>query len=213
MRELGMAPRTRSIIRLPEVSPKIVPKEEYTPRNSSEHDLVIKLAYRTVKSFKGYANEKGKQYVEIVAYLIDKKFSTCQLECLKERDKSSITFQKALQSFRPYYSHILTKPPDSPRMPQRRRMRLATSQIMPYADLFAKGDIEKTGLDKVDLDEMLGKYSYNNVEYIIKTFKVTSKNRLQFTDFLKISLPDDVEIDEERAKNYYQHRRRMNGRS
>lgn len=148
-----------------------------------------------------------------MAYLIDKKFSTNQLKEVRDWDNNFISIQKALRSFRPYYSYILTKPPDSPIITQRRRMRLTTSQLMPYADLFAKGDIEKTGLDKSDLDDMLGKYSYSNVEYIIKTFKVTSKNRLQFTDFLKLSFPDDVEFDEERAKNYYFYHRKMNGRN
>jgi Ca2+-binding EF-hand superfamily protein len=91
--------------------------------------------------------------------------------------------------------------------------RLSTTQIMPYAELFARGDIDKRGLDKVDLDEIFGKYSYKNVEYIIKTFKVSSKNRLQFTDFLKLTLPEGIEIDEEKAMDYYLNRIQMISRN
>ena len=91
-----------------------------------------------------------------------------------------------------------------------RLRRLSTTQIMPYAELFARGDIEKRGLDKVDLDEIFGKYSYKNVEYIIKTCKVSSKNRLQFADFLKLTLPEDVEFDEEKAKQYLNRAQRNN---
>lgn len=157
--------------------------------------------------------KKVSDILEIVSYLLEKKLCAAQLDTMREWDKSLISCHKAVQSFRPFYSYIYTKPADSPRAPQRRLRRLSTTQLMPYAELFARGDIERRGLDKVDLDEIFGKYSYKNVEYIIKTFKVSSKNRLQFTDFLKMTLPEGVEIDEERAKHYYLSRVQMNSRS
>ena len=53
MRIYSQTPKMKSIIKLPEVSPKIMHKDE--------HDQIINLAYRSVKNSKKYANEKGTQ--------------------------------------------------------------------------------------------------------------------------------------------------------
>jgi hypothetical protein len=63
-------PRIKPTFKLPEISPKNLPKEEATNSHSSDQDQVIRAAYKAVQASKGYANEKGKQYLRdcIISY-------------------------------------------------------------------------------------------------------------------------------------------------
>ena len=135
---------------------------------------------------------------DIVDYMKRNSLCNPQLFSLKKWGKEHLSCEEAVSKLRPFYKYLHIKTQNTPYEQIRCKERLSTGEMKTYAEVYSKGDSEKKGWDKVDIFDNIGPRSTRSAYYLIKKFKVSSNRRLRFSDYLQVSLPDNVEVNEER---------------
>lgn len=169
--------------------------------NSSKKEEVISRVYSKLQESKLIVSEK-----DILNYMRRNAVCNPRLYSLKKWSNESLSCEEAIAKLRPYFKYINTGMLDTKKQQIRRKERLSTLEMKTYAELYERGDSEKKGWDKVDIMDNIGVKSNRSAYFLIKKFKVSSNRRLRFSDFLQVSLPDNVEINEDKANRYYLNR-------
>lgn len=162
---------------------------------------LIKKVYSKLLESKMIVSEK-----DIIDFMKRNSLCNPQLFSLKKWGKEHLSCEEAISKLRPFFKYLNTNTQNTQSGQVRRKERLSTGEMKTYAEIYHKGDSEKKGWDKVDIFDNIGPRSTRSAYYLIKKFKVSSNRRLRFSDYLQVSLPDNVEVNEERVNRYYQDR-------
>jgi hypothetical protein len=195
MGDLNFVIRTRAR-KFPSIITQAV--NESVSKNKVE---LIKKVFSKLHESKTIVSEK-----DIIDFMKRNSLCNPQLFSFKKWSKDSLSCEEAISKLRPFFKYLNTRTQNTQDRQVRRKQRLSTGEMKTYAEIYHKGDSEKKGWDKVDIFDNIGPRSTRSAYYLIEKFKVSSNRRLRFSDYLQVSLPDNVEVNEERVNRYYQDR-------